>query len=199
MRDVDELSRVARDIREKIRHGALPPSVRSELQEAYAELSARYGTSEIDVAVRSSWIGIHPMALLHPERVPADALAQIKLRTQARARLADYFIDKLASGVAQIAAAFYPRPVIVCFSDFKTNEYKNLLGGGAFEPTESNPTYNASIPGHFRIQRRLAARARHVGSSRFTREDPSINWSNLRSRRAATAESSTTIISSLSQ
>jgi pyruvate,water dikinase len=51
----------------------------------------------------------------------------------------EFFISRLAMGVAQIAAAFYPRPVIVRFSDFKTNEYAGLLGGQAFEPTESNP------------------------------------------------------------
>lgn len=51
----------------------------------------------------------------------------------------EYFIDRLALGVARIAAGFYPRPVIVRFSDFKTNEYANLLGGKAFEPTEANP------------------------------------------------------------
>jgi pyruvate,water dikinase len=51
----------------------------------------------------------------------------------------EYFVDGLASGVARIAAAFYPRPVIVRFSDFKTNEYANLLGGATFEPLEANP------------------------------------------------------------
>ncbi|HEY6562517.1 MAG TPA: phosphoenolpyruvate synthase [Polyangiaceae bacterium] len=100
--------------------------------------SAGVGLARIEFVI-STWIGIHPMALLHPERVPADALAEIKTRTHAHARPADYFVDKLATGIAQIAAAFYPRPVIVRFSDFKTNEYKNLLGGAAFEPTESNP------------------------------------------------------------
>ena len=54
-------------------------------------------------------------------------------------RRAEFFVERLASGVGQIAAAFYPRPVIVRFSDFKTNEYAHLLGGAGFEPTESNP------------------------------------------------------------
>jgi pyruvate,water dikinase len=79
------------------------------------------------------------MALLHPERVadPA-ALAEIRARL-AGTEPAEYFIDRLATGVARIAAGFWPRPVIVRFSDFKTNEYANLLGGAAFEPVEANP------------------------------------------------------------
>jgi pyruvate, water dikinase len=101
--------------------------------------SAGVGLARIEFVV-SSWVGIHPMALLHPERV-----ADPKVLAEIRARAADYpslpelFVDRLASGVAQIAAAFYPRPVIVRFSDFKTNEYAGLLGGEAFEPVEQNP------------------------------------------------------------
>jgi pyruvate, water dikinase len=56
----------------------------------------------------------------------------------------EFFSSRLAMGVAQIAAAFYPRPVIVRFSDFKTNEYAGLLGGSSFEPVESNPTTDAT-------------------------------------------------------
>ncbi len=90
--------------------------------------------------VVSSWIGVHPMALLHPERVdnPLE-LAEIKELVRDSASPAEYFIERLASGVAQVAAAFYPRPVIVRFSDFKTNEYAHLMGGSAFEPGEDNP------------------------------------------------------------
>jgi pyruvate, water dikinase len=90
--------------------------------------------------VVSSWIGVHPMALLHPERIdnPAER-ARVKELVQGSSSPAEYFVERLASGVAQVAAAFYPRPVIVRFSDFKTNEYAHLLGGGAFEPAEDNP------------------------------------------------------------
>jgi pyruvate,water dikinase len=88
----------------------------------------------------SNWIGVHPMALLHPERVSDDATrAEIRHRARQSSSLPEFFIDRLARGVAQIAAAFYPRDVIVRFSDFKTNEYAGLLGGTAFEPEESNP------------------------------------------------------------
>jgi pyruvate, water dikinase len=85
-------------------------------------------------------IRVHPMALVHPEKV-ADPAArdEIARLTRGYATPADYFIRQLAEGVGTIAAAFYPRPVIVRMSDFKTNEYASLLGGRAFEPTESNP------------------------------------------------------------
>ena len=79
------------------------------------------------------------MALLHPERVEPSAAAEIQKRTAGWATPAEFFVDRLATGVAQIGAAFYPRPVIVRFSDFKTNEYAGLLGGRPFEPVEDNP------------------------------------------------------------
>jgi pyruvate,water dikinase len=101
--------------------------------------SAGVGLARIEFIV-SSHIGIHPMALLHPERVTdAAAASEIRTRTAGLAAPGELFVDGLASGVARIAAAFWPRPVIVRFSDFKTNEYANLLGGEAFEPVEANP------------------------------------------------------------
>jgi pyruvate, water dikinase len=89
--------------------------------------------------VVSNWIGIHPMALLHPERIKPAELAQLRQRVAGFRPASEFFVSRLASGVAQIAAAFYPRPVIVRFSDFKTNEYAGLLGGSTFEPAEENP------------------------------------------------------------
>jgi pyruvate,water dikinase len=90
--------------------------------------------------VVSNWIGIHPMALLHPERIKSRAVrAELRARVVGYRPAAEFFTTRLAMGVAQIAAAFYPRPVIVRFSDFKTNEYAGLLGGSDFEPVESNP------------------------------------------------------------
>jgi pyruvate,water dikinase len=101
--------------------------------------SAGVGLLRIEFVV-SSWIGIHPMALLHPERVTnADALTAIRQRAGGAASLPEYFVERLAAGIAQIGAAFWPRPVVVRFSDFKTNEYADLLGGAVFEPAESNP------------------------------------------------------------
>ena len=88
----------------------------------------------------SDQIKAHPMALVHLEKVQdASERAEIERLTRAYARPTDYFIERLAEGVGTIAAAFYPRPVVVRMSDFKTNEYAALLGGRWFEPVEANP------------------------------------------------------------
>jgi len=88
----------------------------------------------------NEYIKAHPMALLHPERVE-DKADRDALETLIHGYDdgADYFVKRLSEGVATIAAAFYPKPVIVRLSDFKTNEYAALLGGRYFEPVESNP------------------------------------------------------------
>ncbi|MFZ2208464.1 MAG: phosphoenolpyruvate synthase, partial [Porticoccaceae bacterium] len=85
-------------------------------------------------------IKIHPMALVHfDELTDTAAKAEIAALTQGYARRTDYFVDRLARGLARIAAVQYPNPVIVRLSDFKTNEYAHLLGGAQFEPREENP------------------------------------------------------------
>ena len=87
----------------------------------------------------STYIKVHPLALLHPERVSAADRLEIDRLTAGYTDKPQFFVDKLAEGVAMIAAAFYPRDVIVRLSDFKTNEYANLIGGRPFEPAEENP------------------------------------------------------------
>jgi pyruvate,water dikinase len=88
----------------------------------------------------SEHIGVHPMALVNPEKVtPPSARKTIQRLVRNYPRPVDYFIEKLSEGVGIIAAAFYPKPVIVRLSDFKTNEYARLVGGAAFEPKEENP------------------------------------------------------------
>jgi len=85
-------------------------------------------------------IKVHPMALVHPEKIDDPAVrAEIARLTHSYAQPADYFVRELSEGVGMIAAAFYPKPVIVRMSDFKTNEYASLLGGSGFEPKEDNP------------------------------------------------------------
>lgn len=84
-------------------------------------------------------IGIHPMALVQFTQMPLDIQEEIEQRTHGYAHKEQYFVDKLASAVATIAAAFYGKDVIVRMSDFKTNEYANLIGGKIFEPEEENP------------------------------------------------------------
>ncbi len=85
-------------------------------------------------------IKAHPKALIHFDELE-DLLAkqEIAQLTHLYQTKADFFVDKLASGIAMIAAAFYPKPVVVRMSDFKSNEYANLLGGRQFEPKEENP------------------------------------------------------------
>jgi pyruvate,water dikinase len=88
----------------------------------------------------NNYIKAHPMALLrHHEVKDARLSAAIKLLIRGFENEKTYFIHKLSFGIAKIAAAFYPKKVIVRFSDFKSNEYKNLLGGSYFEPEEENP------------------------------------------------------------
>jgi pyruvate, water dikinase len=84
-------------------------------------------------------IKVHPMALVHPDRVDDDARAKIAEITGGRDDTEEYFVERLAYGVGRIAAAFWPDPVIVRMSDFKTNEYARLVGGAPFEPDEENP------------------------------------------------------------
>lgn len=97
------------------------------------------GLARMEFIITAS-IGIHPMALLeYPQLDDADARKIIEARTKGYARKADYFVDRLAEGVAKIAAAFHPKDVILRMSDFKTNEYGDLVGGRAFEPMEDNP------------------------------------------------------------
>jgi pyruvate,water dikinase len=86
------------------------------------------------------FIAIHPMALIHPEKVTDESIRkEIEKLTQGYTNKGDFFVDKLAQGVAKIAAAFYPNDVIVRMSDFKSNEYAGLMGGKFFEQDEENP------------------------------------------------------------
>lgn len=88
----------------------------------------------------TEYIKAHPMALIHPEKVAdADELVALRGLTQAYAQPEAFFVQRLAEGVGTIAAAFYPKPVIVRMSDFKSNEYATLLGGRWFERDEANP------------------------------------------------------------
>ena len=90
--------------------------------------------------VISSYIKVHPLALLHFDELKDEKVKkEIEAMTAGYKNKADFFIDKLAEGVSMIAAAVYPKRVILRLSDFKSNEYANLLGGKDFEPKEDNP------------------------------------------------------------
>jgi pyruvate,water dikinase len=96
------------------------------------------GLARVEFIINNS-IGIHPMALVHYDTLPPAIRADIDRRTGGARDKAAVFVDKLAEGVGTIAAAFFPKDVIVRLSDFKTNEYARLAGGRAFEPDEENP------------------------------------------------------------
>ena len=133
---------------ERVDLGSLPrPATRILVNLGNPELAFRLaqipcdgvGLARIEFIVNES-IGIHPMALLHPERVEdAAERAAIAARIRHHETPAAFFVERLSEGVGTIAAAFYPRPVVVRLSDFKSNEYRALLGGRSFEPEEENP------------------------------------------------------------
>ncbi len=84
-------------------------------------------------------IGVHPLALLEFDRLDAELKEQIDTQMAGYSDPVGFYVEKLAEGIAQIAAAFAPEPVIVRLSDFKSNEYANLIGGARYEPHEENP------------------------------------------------------------
>ncbi|WP_018460532.1 phosphoenolpyruvate synthase [Thermus oshimai] len=87
----------------------------------------------------ASHVRVHPLALTRYETLPKEVRRQVDELTEAYRDKRAYFVDTLSQGIALIAAAFYPRPVLLRFSDFKTNEYARLIGGHLFEPKEENP------------------------------------------------------------
>jgi len=125
------------------------PTVRTPLMLNVASPSmafnfSHYPNSGVGLAreefIINNYIQIHPLALLRHKKMNDEALtAIIEKRIRGFEDEEDFFIKKLSYGIAKIAAAFYPNKVIVRFSDFKSNEYYNLLGGNHFEPEEENP------------------------------------------------------------
>lgn len=97
------------------------------------------GLARLEFIINNT-IGMHPNALLHFDQVTDEEVkSEIIRRTSAYASPVDFYVQKLAEGVSMIAAAFYPEKVIFRMSDFKSNEYANLIGGSQFEPEEENP------------------------------------------------------------
>ncbi len=97
------------------------------------------GLARMEFIISES-IKAHPLALLHPEQVSDEAeRAEIERLVTGYPDGAAFFVERLSEGIGTIAAAFFPKPVVVRLSDFKTNEYASLLGGAAFEPSEDNP------------------------------------------------------------
>ena len=101
--------------------------------------NAGIGLARLEFLI-SNVIGIHPRALLEYENLPDKHLKQlIATKIKPYASATEFYIERLKEGIATMAAAFYPKPVIARFSDFKSNEYANLLGGKYYEPQEENP------------------------------------------------------------
>jgi len=97
------------------------------------------GLARMEFIISESIKG-HPLALLHPDKVTdPDARAQLARLTRGYPDGASFFVQRLSEGIGTIAAAFWPKPVVVRMSDFKTNEYASLIGGTDFEPGENNP------------------------------------------------------------
>ena len=155
------------------------PQIRSKLMLNVASPSLAFRFAAIPNAgvglareefIINNYIGIHPMALLKHKELKDDTLsAHIKSAILGYENEEQFFIQKLSFGIAKIAAAFYPNTVIVRFSDFKTNEYRNLVGGEHFEPLEENPMigwrgasryYADSYREAFGLERKAIARVR---------------------------------------
>jgi pyruvate, water dikinase len=133
--------------RQAVQLGELPPT-RTKLMLILADPDRALDDARLPVAgvglvrqefVAATHIGVHPMAALHPERVDEATRARIAELSRGHASPAMMWEDELAEGIGTIVAAFYPRPVIVRLSDFKSNEYRTLVGGEPFEPVEENP------------------------------------------------------------
>ncbi len=133
--------------REEIDLAAIPET-RTQVMVNIAEPSAAFqwwrlpakgvGLARMEFII-ANLIKVHPMALLHPERVSEEDNRLIRELAQGHESPADYFVDCLARGIARLASPYHPHPAIVRLSDFKTNEYSHLIGGAAFEPVEENP------------------------------------------------------------
>jgi pyruvate,water dikinase len=110
-----------------------------ELAFEFAQIpNSGVGLARLEFVI-NNMIGIHPKAILEIETVPASVRDEIERRARGYASPEAFFVEKLAEGVATIGAAFWPNPVIVRLSDFKSNEYRKLLGGDIYEPEEENP------------------------------------------------------------
>jgi pyruvate,water dikinase len=96
------------------------------------------GLARLEFIINNN-IGVHPKAILEYPNVDPDLKKAVESVARGHASPKAFYVDKLAEGVATIAAAFWPRPVIVRLSDFKSNEYKKLIGGSRYEPDEENP------------------------------------------------------------
>jgi pyruvate,water dikinase len=110
-----------------------------ELAFDFAQLpNAGVGLARLEFIINNN-IGVHPKAILDYPAIDADLKKAVESVARGHASPRAFYVDKVAEGVASIAAAFWPKPVIVRLSDFKSNEYRKLIGGSRYEPEEENP------------------------------------------------------------
>ncbi|HEX5851210.1 MAG TPA: phosphoenolpyruvate synthase, partial [Rubrobacter sp.] len=121
--------------------------------------------------VFAGWVGVHPLALTRYASLPPGIKLEVSRLTRGYEDKSEFFVDRLSQGIGTLAAAFWPRPVVLRFSDFKTNEYAHLLGGELFEPEEENPMlgwrgssryYHPDYKEGFMLEVRAVKRVREV-------------------------------------
>ena len=103
------------------------------------------GLARMEFIISES-IRAHPLALLHPDRVSDPVARDLAQLVRGYDSGEQFFVQRLSEGIGTIAAAFWPKPVVVRMSDFKTNEYAHLIGGADFEPAEANPMLGFRVP-----------------------------------------------------
>ncbi len=128
------------------------------------------GLARVEFVVNNV-IGIHPRAILDHPDLPVELRSTIEERSAGYAGPRAFFVEKLREGVATIAAAFHPRPVIVRLSDFKSNEYRHLLGGDRYEPVEENPMIGLRGASRYRDPSFAAAFAMECEALRAVRDE----------------------------
>lgn len=148
----------------------------------------------------TTYIKIHPMALLNYDRLEDPSLqAEIDRLTAGYADKPQFFVDKLAQGVAMIAAAFHPKDVIVRLSDFKTNEYANLIGGKRYEPSEENPMLGFRGASRYYDPRYRAGFALECRAMKKVREDMGLTNLKLMIPFCRTLEEGRLVLAELEQ
>ncbi|MGO1503705.1 MAG: phosphoenolpyruvate synthase [Brachybacterium sp.] len=139
--------------------------------------NAGVGLARLEFIVNRQ-IGIHPRALLELDRLRSEEpeiAAQVQAKVAAYASPREYFVQRVAEGVATIAAAFAPEPVIVRMSDFKSNEYANLLAGSLFEPDEENPMIGYRGAGRYLSEDFAECFAMECEALRYVREEMGLS------------------------
>jgi pyruvate,water dikinase len=143
----------------------------------FAQLpAAGIGLARLEFII-ANLIGVHPKAVLNFSALSAELQAAVAQRAAGYASPEAFYVEKLAEGVATLAVAFWPKPVIVRLSDFKSNEYRQLLGGAAYEPDEENPMIGFRGAGRYVAERFADCFALECRAMKRVRE--TLGYSNV--------------------